>query len=482
MEKNKIKLSDKFTYGRLTRFVLPSVIMMVFTSIYGIVDGVFVSNFVGKTAFSAVNFIMPVLMILGAVGFMIGTGGTAIVSMTLGEGKRDLANKYFSMLVYVTAALGVVLGALGIIFTPWLAALLGAEGEMLENCVVYARLVLTGLPFLMLQNVFQSFTVTAEKPKFGLWVTVAAGVTNMVLDALFVAVFDLGVAGAAIATAVSQFVGGVVPLIYFFRKNSSILRLGKATWNGKVFLKTCTNGSSELMSNISASIVTILYNSQLMRLAGEDGVSAYGTIMYVAFVFVAIFLGYSIGSAPIIGYNYGADNKPELRGMLKKSVNIIAVTGVAMSALAFAFARPLSAIFVGYDQALCDMTTAGMRVYAFSFLLCGFNIFGSSFFTALGNGLVSALISFLRTLVFQCASILILPYIFGLNGVWSAVLVAEAASCALTVIFVITNAKKYGYGKPRVEKSESGLTEKFEPIAVPAGEDESQANDESENL
>lgn len=347
---NNIKLSDHFTYKRLLRFVLPSVIMMLFTSVYGIVDGVFVSNFVGKTSFAAVNLIMPVLMILGAVGFMIGTGGTAIVSQTLGEGKRELADRYFSLLVYVTAILGVMLSALGIAMMPLMAKWLGAEGELLENCVVYGRWVLVGLSFFMLQNVFQSFAVTAERPKFGLAVTVAAGVTNMVLDALLVAVFPMGIAGAAIATAISQFVGGVVPLVFFFRKNNgTVLTLGKTQWYGKVFLKTCTNGSSELMSNISMSVVTILYNFQLMKLAGENGIAAYGTIMYIGFIFAAIYIGYAIGCAPLIGFNYGAGNKSELKNLLRMSIFALSVTGVAMTIASFALARPLSSIFVGYD-------------------------------------------------------------------------------------------------------------------------------------
>ena len=448
---------------------------MVFTSVYGIVDGVFVSNFVGKTSFAAVNLIMPVLMILGAVGFMIGTGGTAIVSQTLGEGKRELADRYFSLLVYATAILGVMLSAVGIAMMPLMAKWLGAEGELLENCVVYGRWVLVGLPFFMLQNVFQSFAVTAERPKFGLAVTVAAGVTNMVLDALLVAVFPMGIAGAAIATAISQFVGGVVPLVFFFRKNNgTVLTLGKTQWYGKVFLKTCTNGSSELMSNISMSVVTILYNFQLMKLAGENGIAAYGTIMYVGFIFAAIYIGYAIGCAPLIGFNYGAGNKSELKNLLRMSIFALSVTGVAMTIASFALARPLSSIFVGYDAELCDMTVVGMRFYSFSFLLCGFNIFGSAFFTALGNGLVSALISFLRTLVFQCLSVAILPVFFGLNGVWSAIIVAELASLALTIVFMLANAGRYGYGNTTEKEATS-------PGNALAGDNAGNRAEETEN-
>lgn len=448
-----IKLSDKFTYGRLIRFVLPSVIMMIFTSVYSIVDGLFVSNFAGKTPFSAINLIMPVLMVLGSVGFMVGTGGSAIVAKTLGEKRDDDANRYFSLLVYFTFIFGVILAITGIALMPLLSKWLGAEGDLLYYCVQYERVVLCALPFFMLQNVFQAFMVTAEKPKIGLAVTVIAGVTNMIFDALFVAVFNWGLVGAAVATALSQFVGGFIPILYFLCKNSSLLRLGKTKWYGKVLLKTCTNGSSELMSNISMSVVTILYNFQLMRLVGENGIAAYGAIMYVGFIFVSIFIGYSIGSAPVIAYNYGAQNRVELRSVYTKSLKIISIVGVVMTILSFFCAPLISKIFVGYDQTLCEMTARGMRIHSLHFLICGFNIFGSGFFTALNNGAISACISFLRTLVFQCTSILILAYTVGLDGVWSAVIVAELGSLILTVIFMLKNGARYGYSAQKKAKN-----------------------------
>ncbi len=444
-DKSPIQLSDHFTYARLVRFVLPSVVMMIFISIYGAVDGLFVSNFVGKTEFAAVNFIFPLIMILGAFGFMIGTGGTAIVAKTMGEGERLLANKYFSMLIYVTLIGGTVIAALGIIFVPDIARLMGAEGEMLECAVLYARVVLTGLPFFMLQNTFQNFFITAEKPKIGLAVTVLAGLTNIVGDALFVAVFNWGLVGAALATALSQAIGGVIPLIYFARKNSSILRLCKTKFYGKVLLKTCTNGSSELMSNISSSLVTLIYNAQLLRFAGENGIAAYGVIMYVGFVFVAIFIGFVIGAAPIVSFHYGAANTDELKNLFKKSTVMTSVGGASMMLFALALAVPLSSLFVGYDAALFEMTVKGFIIHALHYIFAGFNIFGSSFFTALNNGAVSAVISFLRTLVFQCASVLLLPLIFGLDGIWFAVLVAELLTFAVTIAFVIAKRKKYGF-------------------------------------
>ncbi len=441
----RIQLSEHFTYSKLLRFTFPSVVMMIFTSIYSVVDGVFVSNFVGKTPFAAVNLIMPLLIILGALGFMIGTGGTAIVAKTLGEGKPELANQYFSLLVYTGLIGGTAVGVLGILFVRPVAAALGAEGQMLEDCVLYARIILAANPCFILQNIFQSFFVTAEKPKLGLYVTVGAGLTNIVLDALLVAVFPMGLAGAAAATALSQTVGGLVPILYFLRKNDSLLRLTKTKFHGKILLKTCANGSSELMSNISASVVTILYNLQLMRLAGEDGIAAYGAIMYVAFIFAAIFIGYAVGSAPVISFHYGAENTDELKSLLRKSVVLTAVSGAAMALLATLAAAPLSKIFVGYDQDLYQMTVHGFQLFSFSFLLSGFNIFGSSFFTALNNGLISALISFLRTLVFQCASVLILPIFLELDGVWLSIAAAEAAAFAVTLACLAANRRTYQY-------------------------------------
>lgn len=440
-----IKLSDHFSYGKLLRFTVSSIVMMIFSSIYGVVDGFFVSNFVGKTPFAAVNFIMPFLMILGALGFMFGTGGSALVAKTFGEGKVEKANQIFSLLVYVSIGCGIVLSVLGIIFLRPIAALLGAEGEMLENCVVYGRIILVAIPAYMLQMEFQSFFVTAEKPQLGLAVTVISGVTNMVLDALLVAVIPMGLAGAALATAISQVVGGMVPLIYFLRPNKSLLHLTKTTYNGKALLRTCTNGSSELMSNISMSLVGMLYNVQLLKYAGEDGVAAYGVLMYVNMIFLAAFIGYSIGTAPVIGFHYGAGNREELKGLLKKSIVLIGTFALIMLALSWVLAQPLSRIFVGYDEKLLEMTCEAFHIFAFSFLFAGFAIFGSSFFTALNDGLTSALISFLRTLLFQIAAVMLLPLLWGVDGIWVSVVVAEFMAVVLTTVFLIANRKKYGY-------------------------------------
>ncbi len=440
-----ISLSEHFGYGKLLRFTLPSVGMMIMTSVYGVVDGYFVSNYVGLTPFAAVNLIMPFLMILGGTGFMFGSGGSALIAKALGEGKKELANKTFSLLVYSDAVLGVIFSVFGIAVLRPVSALLGAEGELLENCVRYGRIYLASMPFYLLQYTFQSFFIAAEKPRMGLWVTIAAGVTNIALDALFVAVFEWGLEGAASATAISITVGGVIPLIYFFRKNTSLFRLGKTRFDGKALLKTCTNGSSELMSNISMSIVNMLYNFQLNKYAGENGIAAYGVMMYVNLVFLAIFIGYSVGTAPIISYHYGAENKDELKSLLKKSAVIIWISSAAMIITAQLLAYPLAKIFVGYDEALMKLTLDGFRIFSVSFLFAGTAIFGSSFFTALNDGLTSALISFLRTLVFQTAAVLILPVFFDVDGVWFSVAAAEFTAAAVTMAFIFGKKKKYGY-------------------------------------
>ena len=440
-----IQLSDHFDYKKLLRFTMPSIVMMIFTSIYGVVDGFFVSNFVGKTPFAAVNFIMPFLMILGAVGFMFGTGGSALIAITIGAGDRRRANRLFSLFVYVSAICGILIAVFGFLFIRPIASMLGAEGILLDQCVSYGRILLPALPALILEYEFLSYFSTAEKPQLGLAFTIAAGVTNMVLDALFVAVFHWGLTGAAAATALSQAVGGIAPLFYFCCPNTSILRLTKTKFDGKALLKACTNGSSELMSNISMSLVSMLYNAQLIRYAGEDGVAAYGVLMYVNFVFLAAFIGYSVGAAPVIGYHFGAANHGEMQNLLKKSLFIIGICSITMFCLAELLAQPFSVIFVGYDPDLMALTQKGFRIFSFSFLFAGIAIYGSSFFTALGNGLISALISFLRTLLFQTAAVLIFPLLWGIDGIWISIAAAELMAAAVTALFLIKKRSKYHY-------------------------------------
>ena len=437
--------SGHYTYRRLLRFTFPSIIMLVFTSIYGVADGFFVSNFVGKTPFASVNFIYPLLIMLGSVGFMFGTGGTALISKTMGEGNFQKANESFSMLVWTSAGLGVALGVLGLFLLRPVASAMGAEGELLSGCVLYGGIILLSLPFYVLQYEFQCLFATAGKPKLGLFVTVAAGMTNIVLDALFTAVLHWGLAGAAAATALSQVVGGVIPLIYFGRKNSSLLRLTRFRFDFRALAKACGNGASEFLSSVSGSLVSMLYNIQLMKYAGENGVAAYGVLMYVNMIFLAIFIGYSVGVAPVIGFQYGAGKRDELHSLLKKSLTIIAITAALMFAAGELLARPLSMLYVSYDADLLALTLRAFSIFSFSFLLAGFSSFGSAFFTALNNGGVSAAISFLRTLVFQVAAVLTFPRIWDIDGIWFSIVGAEVMAVVVTVIFLLAKQKKYGY-------------------------------------
>lgn len=443
---NQIQLSDHFTTGRLLKFTASPIIMMIFTSIYTIVDGFFVSNCAGKTAFTALNLIYPYLQMLGCLGFMIGTGGSALVAMTLGMGDEKRANRLFSMLAVATVGMGAIFSVIGLALLRPVALLLGATPELLPSCLLYGRILLTFQTAFMLQYLFQSFFIAAEKPKLGLFFTVAAGATNMVLDFVLVGVAGLGLAGAASATVISQMVGGVAPIFYFAKRRPGCrLYLTKPLFSLRELFKACTNGISELMTNISMSLVGALYNMQLLKLFGADGVAAYGVLMYVGFVFAAVFIGYSQGTAPIVSYHFGADNKDELKNLLRKSAGIIAVAGVAMLTSSELLAEPLAKIFVGYDAGLLALTTHGMKLYCISFILSGFNIFGSAFFTALNNGTVSAAISFLRTLLFQVVSILTLPLIIGVDGIWLAVVAAEAMALVCTGGFVVRGRKKYGY-------------------------------------
>lgn len=441
----RIQLSDHFTYKRLLRFVMSPVLMMIFTSLYSVVDGFFVSNFVGKTPFAAVNLIMPIAMGTGTVGFMFGTGGSAMVSKTLGEGKNKLANEYFSLLVYTAVIISVLLSVVAIIFTPTLSVMLGATGELLDNCIIYGRIMFAAQTAFILQNIFQSFFVAAEKPDLSLKVSIAAGLTNALLDFLFIVVFQWGIGGAAFASAIGQIVGGIIPLVYFARKNDSLLRLTRTKFNLRILLLSCANGSSEMVSNLSASVVNILYNFQLMRLVGENGVAAYGVIMYVNFIFCAVFFGYSIGSSPIVSYHYGAGNHDELKNLFRKSLTLLCCFGIVLTLLAELSATPLVRLFTSYDAELFSLTCRGFRIYSLAFVIMGINVWGCAFFTALNNGGVSAAASFLRTLVFQISVLLFLPALLGIDGVWLSIVTSEALALIVTVCFFILKRKQYHY-------------------------------------
>lgn len=442
---NDIQLSDHFTLSKLVKFTLPSIVMMIVTSLYCVVDGIFVANFVGKTQFASVNLIMPFLMMFGCLGIMLGTGGSALVAKTLGEGKKEEAHRTFSMLIYVLILCGAVLSVVGFIFIEDIAVWLGAEGDMVEYCVTYAMFLLPVVGAYMLQNAFQALLVTAERPKMGMAITIGAGVTNIFLDWLFIVVFGWGIKGAALASAMCQVVGGIVPLVYFALPNKSLLRLTKFHFNGKALLKAATNGSSELVTNVSMSLVIILYNLQLMKYIGENGVAAFGVIMYINYIFVCVFIGYAIGCAPIISYNFGAQNAKELQNVHRKSIRITAYSGILLTVVALLLSAPLAKIFVGFDSELCNLTVHAFRLYILSFLFAGFNIYSSAFFTALNNGLVSAGISFSRTIIFECGAVLLLPLIFGINGIWFSIGVAEVAAMALSVAMLVAFRKRYNY-------------------------------------
>ncbi|HBF3485904.1 TPA: MATE family efflux transporter [Clostridioides difficile] len=440
-----IQLSDNFNYKRLLKFTFPTIIMLVISSIYGVVDGYFVSNFVGKTAFTAVNFIMPFLLILGCVGFLFGTGGGALIAKTMGEGKKEEANEQFSLLIVTSAGCGIILAVLGIVTMPWIASAMGADGQLLTDSILYGCVVIITIPAYILQCEFQCLFATAEKPKLGLYVAIMAGITNIVLDALFITVFKWGLVGAALATAIGQYVGGIIPLLYFSRQNNSLLKFKKPKFDCDVLKKTVANGSSELMTNVSTSVVSMLYNAQLLKYAGEDGVASYGVLLYVALLFQAVFIGYSVGTAPIISYHYGAKNYDELKNLRKRSLIVIICFAVFMFIIGEFLSKPIAFIFVGYDNNLMEMTLRAFMIYSFSFLFSGFGVFGSSFFTALNDGLTSALIAFMRILVFQVVSVLIFPIFWGVNGIWFSIVGAEILATIMTAFFIIKKQKKYHY-------------------------------------
>ncbi len=445
MTKPKIQLNDHFTYRKLIRFTLPSIAMMIFTSIYGVIDGLFVSNFVGKTEFAAVNLVWPFIMMISSIGFMFGTGGSALIAKTMGEGDKYSANKQFSLLVYTSLILSIVISSISFIFIPDIATLMGADKSLLKSCVLYGRVLILTVPFYVMQFEFQSFFVTAEKPQLGLYMTLISGLTNIILDVLLVAIFPFGLFGAAVATSASQLFGGLFPLIYFSRNNQSLLRLCKTKFNLWVLTRTCTNGISELLSNISMSFVGMMYNIQLMKYAGENGVAAYGVLMYVNLIFLSVFIGYSLGTAPIISYNYGRDNHEEQKSLFKKSLVILTFSSVSMFILSMVLKQPLAQLFVGYDKTLFELTVRGFSFFSFSFLFAGVGIYGSSFFTALNNGFVSALISVLRTVVFQVAFVLLLPIVLSVDGIWCSVSLAELCSLIVAITMFVINKNKYHY-------------------------------------
>lgn len=440
-----MEFSQHFTYRRLIRSVISPIIMMVFTSVYSVVDGLFVSNFVGKEAFAAVNFILPYLMFFNGIGFLFGTGGSALIAKTLGEKREQKANEIFSSLVLVSMLTGVAFAIVGGIFLKPVATWLGASGELLENSLVYGRIYLLGVPACVIQYEFQNLFPTAGKSKYCLYSGIASGVTNIVLDALFVGVFSWGLVGAAAATILSQWLGALIPLVYFGRPNTSQLRLVKCRPDGRAMVKICCNGASEFVNNISMAVVSFLYNVQLLRYAGDNGIAAYGVLMYVNFLFTAVFWGYMVGVMPIVSFHFGARNHEELRSLLKKSLTLIFLGAAVMFTVAQLLKNGISQIFVGYDPELFDMTVRGFTLFSFCFLFSGIAIFSSSFFTALNDGLISAIVSFCRVFAFQIPAALVLPIFWKLDGIWLSSVTAELMTCILGGILILAKRKKYQY-------------------------------------
>ncbi|MBD5132710.1 MAG: MATE family efflux transporter [Clostridiales bacterium] len=441
----RIQISDKFTFGRLVRFAVPSIIMVIFTSLYGVVDGLFVSNFAGDDAFTAVNLFMPIFYILGSIGFLLGSGGCALIAKLFGEEREDDARRFFSGLLIITTAVAATCTALTMPFMGKIATLLGAEGEVHGHCVTYGLIMLGGLTPFILQTFFQYFFAVADRPKLGLAITIGAGVTNIIGDFLLIYVVKLGATGAAIATVIGECVGGGIPLAYFLVRKGKKLYFARPKFDFKAILKAGSNGSSEMFANLSTSLVSVLYNFQLLKYIGNAGVVAYGVIMYVSFIYIGCYFGFSVGTTPIIGYNYGAQNHEELKNVFKKSLLFYGIAAVVLTGLAEALARPFAYIFVGYDSELLDLAVIALRIYSISFLISGFGIYASAFFTALNNGVISALISLSRTLVFQIGAIFVMPLIFRINGIWSATIVAEGLSLILAVSLLIGFRKKYNY-------------------------------------
>ena len=447
----KIRLSDHFTFKKLLKAALAPMLMMVFTSLYTIVDGVCISNFCGKESFAGVNLIFPIIMIVGGLGFMLGTGGSALVGKLLGE-KKDLeARQTFTMTIIFTILIGLTITIAGVLLIETLVYAMTsvATGDisqkMIDEAILYGRLLMAGQVFFMLQNVFQSFFIVDEKPVLGFVFILIGGLTNIVLDILFIGVCKWGIIGAAAATICGYLSGSLGPIIYFLIRKNDYIHFERTKLKLKPLIKICFNGSSEFVNNISSSIVSIVFNMQLLHYFGEDGINAYGIIMYLAFVFTAIFLGYSSAVAPIESYNYGAQNNKELKNVLIKSLIITSILSVSMFIISFTLAEPFSFIFANGSDTLLKITTNGMRIYSIAFLFIGLSIYISTFFTALNNGLISALIAFLRTLVFQIVFVFVFPLFLGKYGIFFAILAAEIMSILLAITFLLIYKKKYRY-------------------------------------
>lgn len=416
-------INQDITPAGLLKFAAPSIVMMVFMSLYTIVDGIFVSRFLGSNALSSLNIVYPVISVAIALSTMLGTGGSAIISKYLGEGKNERAREALTQFVVLTLLLSFVLLILSEMFLTPISRLLGASDVLLADCRLYLGASMLFAPACMLQAVFQSFLVTAGRPGLGLLLMTGAGICNMILDYVLIVPCQMGIAGAALATGIGQCIPAVCGLCFFLFTRQD-LRFCRFTFSAKEILDACYNGSSEMVSQLSNAVITFLFNIVMMSLAGEHGVAAITILLYGQFLFNAVYLGFSIGISPVIGFQYGAGDRTKLRKIYRISFLSVAISSVVIVAAAICFSPTIVAIFTK-DQRTFELASVGFRLFAVNFLFSGINITSSGFFTALSNGKVSALISFSRTLVFIVISLLILPRILGITGAWIAIPVAE---------------------------------------------------------
>lgn len=443
-------MSDNLIYNKeinmknMLTFTIPTMVRMVFVSMYSIVDGIVVSNFVGSLGLSAINIVYPVLNVCMALAFMLAAGSNAIMGKKMGEGKVYEANSFMSLTVIVNVAAIIVFTAIFLMWDEKIYMMLGSDEELLPYCMEYGRIIVLGGPVWVMQVLFQSYLVTADKPHMGLWLSVAAGVTNIVLDVIFVGAFRMGMAGAAMASVAGMMIGGLVPLTVFFNKKS-LIHFEKPVWEGREFLKALGNGSSEMVSNLASAVTTTLFNLQMMALIGEKGVAAISAILYLQFIFLAVFFGFVSGISPVVSYNYGAGNKTNIHRTFKISMKIVIIFSLSMFALAEVFTGGLVLVFASKDAVLSELMISGFRIIAVSILFSGLNIFASGFFTALNNGRVSALISILRTFVLEAGALILLPEFMGIDGVWWSLPAAEILSAVIAVVMIVKYRKTYGY-------------------------------------
>lgn len=434
-------IGREFGFFSLLKFALPSVIMMMVMGLYSMVDSMFVSRFVSTNALSAINVVYPVINLLIGLGVMLASGGSAVIAAKMGAGKTDEARRDFSMIVTIGLASSIVIAVAGLIFIRPIVTFLGASELLVDYAVTYLAIILMFAPANMLQMLFQMFFVTAGRPGLGLTFIIGAGLVNAVLDYVFIVPLGMGIAGAALATGIGYLIPAAAGLIFFFGKKKE-LYFTKPKFSAAVLGSSCSNGSSEMVSNLSMAVVTLVFNRIMMNLAGEDGVAAVTIVMYAQFLLSSIFMGFSLGVQPVISFHHGAGNRRNLKGIYRHCIVFIAIAAVSVFAVAMTLGPTLTTIFTPKDTNVWTLAVRGFMILPFCFLLEGFSIYASAAFTALGDGKTSALISFLRTFLFILTGLLTLPLAFGIDGVWLAVPVAELCSVLVVIGCVLWHKAK----------------------------------------